>query len=100
MDEIYSASSDCKRWFLVRCKSKQEQRASLNFSNQMITSYYPTIGVLKTSRGKTTLKQEALFPGYLFVHLDISSNYASKVNNTFGVYGFVNFAGKPQMVIA
>ncbi|ANS84192.1 Transcription antitermination protein [Vibrio scophthalmi] len=87
-----------KRWFLVRCKSKQEQRASLNFSNQAITSYFPTIDVLKTIRGKTMLKQEALFPGYLFIHLDISSSYASKVNNTFGVYGFVNFAGKPQMV--
>ena len=87
-----------KRWFLVRCKSKQEQRASLNFSNQTITSYFPTIDVLKTIRGKTMLKQEALFPGYLFIHLDISSSYASKVNNTFGVYGFVNFAGKPQMV--
>lgn len=68
MDEIFSVSSDRKRWFLVRCKSKQEHRASLNFSNQTITSYFPTIDVLKTIFGKTTLKQEALLPGYLFVH--------------------------------
>lgn len=93
-----SALGDDKCWFLVRCKSKQEQRASLNFTNQSITSYFPTIDVLKIIRGKTCLKQEALFPGYLFVHLDISSSFASKVNNTFGVYGFVNFAGRPQIV--
>lgn len=35
------------------------------------------------------LKQEELFPCYLFCSL---------VNNTFWVYGFVNYAGKPQMV--
>ena len=90
--------TDEKNWFLVRCKSKQEQRASINLANQLITSYYPTVDVIKMVRGKKQTKQEALFPGYLFVHLDISSFLASKVKNTLGVYGFVNFAGKPQLV--
>ena len=96
---ITSALIDDKYWFLVRCKSKQEQRAKSNFTNQSIISFYPTVDVLRMGRGKVSpKKEEALFPGYIFVHLDISSSLASKVNNTFGVYGFVRFAGKPQMV--
>ena len=97
--QTLSALVDAKRWYLVRCKSKQESRAKLNFTNQSITSFYPTVDVLKMIRGRVCLKkEEALFPGYIFVHLDISSSFASKVNNTFGVYGFVKFAGKPQVV--
>lgn len=98
MPNTIHVAKDGKQWFIVRCKSRQEQRASLNFANQLITSYYPTVDVIKVIRGKKQTKQEALFPGYLFVRLDISSFLASKVKNTFGVYGFVNFAGKPQRV--
>lgn len=87
-----------KQWFLVRCKSKQEARASLNFFNQSIECYFPTVEVVKIIRGKKQTKHEALFPGYLFVYLDILSGLASKVNYTTGVYGFVKFAGKPQRV--
>ncbi len=87
-----------KQWFLVLCKSKQEARASLNFYNQLIEYYFPTVGVIKIVRGRKQIKTEALFPGYLFVHLDILSGLASKVNYTTGVYGFVKFSGKPQNV--
>lgn len=44
------------------------------------------------------LKKEELLPCYLFVHLDMSARFAFKVKNTFGVYGFFNFSGKPLMV--
>ncbi|TMP45716.1 transcription/translation regulatory transformer protein RfaH [Pseudoalteromonas citrea] len=87
-----------KQWFLVSCKSKQESRAHLNFTNQCIVSYYPTVEVAKISKGKRTVKNEALFPGYIFVYLDPSSYLASKVKNTLGVYGYVNYAGRPQVV--
>ena len=71
------------QWFLVRCKAKQEQRASLNFANQSIASYYPIIDVVKVRRGKKQVVREALFPGYIFVYLDPSSVLASKVKKYF-----------------
>ena len=86
------------QWFLVRCKAKQEQRASLNFANQSIASYYPIIDIVKVRRGKKQVVREALFPGYIFVYLDPSSVLASKVKNTLGVYDYVRFAGEPQVV--
>lgn len=98
MLDTFNSNGDGKQWFLVRCKSKQEARASLNFYNQSIECYFPTVEVIKVARGRKQIKMEALFPGYLFVHLDILSGLASKVNYTTGVYGFVKFAGKPQVV--
>ncbi|MBU2896904.1 transcription/translation regulatory transformer protein RfaH [Vibrio hepatarius] len=86
------------QWFLVRCKPKQEPRASINFANQSVTSYYPLVDVVKVRRGKKQVVREAIFPGYIFVYLDPSSILASKVKNTFGVYDYVRFAGKPQVV--
>ena len=86
IDEIAS-----KQWFLVRCKSKQESRAHLNFTNQCIVSYYPTVEVAKISKGKRVVKNEALFPGYIFVYLDPSSYLASKVKNTLCVILGIGF---------
>ncbi|NLS13542.1 transcription/translation regulatory transformer protein RfaH [Vibrio sp. SM6] len=89
---------DSKQWYLVQCKPRQETKAALNFSNQGIENYYPTIEVIKLVRGKRAQKMEALFPGYIFVNLDLLSLSASKVRNTIGAVGFVMFAGKPQQV--
>ncbi|WP_172971800.1 transcription/translation regulatory transformer protein RfaH [Vibrio aquimaris] len=86
------------QWFLVRCKNKQERRASLNLANQSIASYYPLINVVKMRRGKKQVIREPLFPGYIFVYIDPSSFLASKVANTFGVCGYVQFSGRPQVV--
>lgn len=97
MNDIQSKNQS-KEWFLVKCKARQEQRASLNFANQSIASYYPLVDVVKVRRGKKEVVREALFPGYIFVYLDSSSILASKVKNTIGVYDYVRFAGKPQVV--
>ena len=86
------------QWFLVRCKTKQEQRASFNLDNQSIASYYPLVDVVKVRRGKKQVVREALFPGYIFVYLDPSSILASKVKNTLGVCDYVRFSCKPQVV--
>jgi transcriptional antiterminator RfaH len=87
-----------KQLFLVRCKSKQESRAHLNLTNQCIPPYYPTVEATKINRGKRVVKIEALFPGYIFVYLGSSSHLASKVKNTFGIYGYVNYVERPQIV--
>lgn len=91
-------STSDKKWFLVRCKPRQEQRASLNFANQSITSYYPLVDMVKVCRGQKQVVREPLFPGYIFIHIDPSSFLASKVANTFGVHGYVKFSGQPQVV--
>jgi len=85
-------------WFLLQTKSKQEDRAVENLERQGVDSFCPMIRVEKLSRGSRVVKQEALFPGYLFVHFDQESVSSTTVRSTRGVSHFVTSAGAPVKV--
>ena len=85
-------------WFLLQTKSKQENRAVENLERQGVDSFCPMIRVEKLSRGSRVVKQEALFPGYLFVHFDQESVSSTTVRSTRGVSHFVTSAGAPVKV--
>jgi transcriptional antiterminator RfaH len=85
-------------WFLLQTKSRQESRAVENLERQGVVSFCPMIRVEKVSRGNRVVKQEALFPGYLFVNFNQTSVSATTVRSTRGVSHFVTSAGSPVMV--
>ena len=85
-------------WYLVHCKPKQESRAQENLNNQMISSFLPTVAVEKVIRGKRQQVEEVMFPGYLFVELQVSGEYWAKVRSTRGVRDFVRFGGVPAKI--
>jgi transcriptional antiterminator RfaH len=85
-------------WFLVQTKSKQESRAVDNLERQGVNSFCPMIGVEKLSRGSRVVKQEALFPGYLFVNFNQESVSSTTIRSTRGVSHFVTCAGAPVKV--
>jgi transcriptional antiterminator RfaH len=85
-------------WFLLQTKSRQESRAVENLERQGVSSFCPRINVEKLSRGKRTVVNEALFPGYLFVSFDQHSVSATTVRSTRGVSNFVSCAGAPVVV--
>ena len=80
-------------WFLLQTKSRQESRAVENLQRQGVVSFCPMIRVEKVSRGNRIVKQEALFPGYLFVNFNQTSVSATTVRSTRGVSHFVTCAG-------
>jgi transcriptional antiterminator RfaH len=85
-------------WFLLQTKSRQESRAVENLERQGVVSFCPMIRVEKVSRGNRIVKQEALFPSYLFVNFNQTSVSATTVRSTRGVSHFVTCAGSPVMV--
>ena len=82
------------KWYLLFCKSKEEQKAQINLANQNIKSFYPEITLEKMVRGKKQLVNEALFPGYIFVHLNPSIHNFGSVRATRGIRDFVKFGLK------
>lgn len=86
------------QWYLLYCKPKQEQRALENLKLQGIDSFYPTFSHTKLVRGTQTTTQKPLFPNYLFVHLDETTGYFTKVKSTRGVASFVMFGNQYQRV--
>lgn len=85
-------------WFLVQTKSKQESRAVDNLERQGVNSFCPMLRVEKLSRGTRVVKQEALFPGYLFVNFSQGSVSSTTIRSTRGVSHFVTCAGAPVKV--
>lgn len=80
-----------KQWFIVYCKSREENRAFENLQNQGIESFFPKIKKEKISRGKKTQCEEPLFPSYLFVHVDQADSNFSCIRSTRGINDFVRF---------
>ena len=85
-------------WFLLQTKSRQEGRAVENLERQGVDSFCPMVRVEKVSRGNRVVKQEVLFPGYLFVNFSHETISATTVRSTRGVSHFVTCAGAPVLV--
>lgn len=84
-----AASSSNPRWYLIQTKPRQEARAEENLRRQNFECYRPR------NRGKT---EEALFPGYLFIHLDRQLDNWYPIRSTRGVARVVSFGGEPTPV--
>ena len=84
-----------KKWYLIKTKPRQEKIAIVNLENQNYQVYCPFALINN--------KNQFLFPGYLFIHLDNESQDWSPIRSTKGVLNFVrfglNFAKIPDKVI-
>lgn len=72
-----------KKWYLLKTKSRQEKTAIKNLENQNYHVYCPWTIINN--------KNVVLFPGYLFIHLDETSENWSPIRSTKGVINLVKF---------
>ncbi|RMQ61123.1 hypothetical protein ALQ02_200100 [Pseudomonas savastanoi pv. phaseolicola] len=86
-----------KEWYLVQCKSGQDSRAEENLTAQGYANFRPTINASSESRSVNTKHNSPLFPGYLFIHLSASDNWAP-VRSTKGILTIVKFGGRAHAV--
>lgn len=72
-------------WYLLKTKPRQEQRAEEHLENQGFDVFCPMIC-------PSGCKEEALFPGYIFLYLDLKDlGSFYKIKSTRGVAGIVRF---------
>jgi transcriptional antiterminator RfaH len=86
-------------WYLVQCKSRQDQRAEENLLRQGYACARPVCLRGRIVRGRREYVQESLFPGYLFINLPANASWSS-VRSTRGVGRLVSFGGMPLPVCA
>jgi transcription elongation factor/antiterminator RfaH len=87
---------DNERWFLVHTQPKSERKADWHLGAQGFRTYLPQIQ--KTIRHARQLRtvQAPLFPGYLFIVLDLGRDRWSPVRSTVGVSRlFTHQDGRP-----
>jgi transcriptional antiterminator RfaH len=87
-----------QHWYVVRAKTKQENRAELNLRGWGVEAFTPRVReASRRPRGETTFVSAPLFPGYLFARFD-AAHLLTKVRLTRGVHSIVGF-GEPATPI-
>ena len=76
-------------WYLLKTKVREELRAQENLEYQGFQSYCPVF----KSKDKGLIKEEVLFPGYLFLALELKRDLDKfhKIRSTRGVSEMVYF---------
>ncbi|MFT5609532.1 MAG: transcriptional antiterminator RfaH [Arenicella sp.] len=81
-------------WFVAITKPRQEKVAKQQLENQSFSAYLPMFRRSKHRNGKWKESCEALFPGYVFLQLDLAKDDISPIRSTIGVQGLVRFGNQ------
>ena len=83
-------------WYVLQTKVKQEEIARQNLLRQSFETFLPIVSVRRHRRGRWSVVNESLFPGYLFVNLDLELQNTASIRSTRGVVGLVRFGVRQQ----
>lgn len=87
-----------KKWFAVQCLARREKYAQLNLENQRFRTFLPNLSKTVRHARRVLTVQQALFPGYLFIGLDLDRDRWRSVNGTFGVSRLIMSGERPARV--
>jgi len=73
------------RWYVVYCQPRQEDRADFNLRRQGFETWLPRLRRTRRHARRMDTRLVPLFPGYLFVSLDLERHPWRSINGTFGV---------------
>ena len=87
-----------RRWYVAQTHPRAETKASLHLSRQQFESYLPVY--LKKRRHARRLETIAapLYPGYIFVAIDMELQRWRAIQSTFGVSRIVCHGDQPAPV--
>lgn len=86
------------RWFLAQVKPNSASIAEKNLMRQGFRTFLPLEEQTRQRGGAFVTALRPLFPGYIFVALDVSSGLWRKVNSTYGITKLVSFGAEPAPV--
>ena len=78
-----------KRWAAVNVKPNQANKAEANLKRQGFDFYAPRIKVTKRQQNRFINWLDLFFPGYIFVHIDTTTDDARTVRSTYGISNIV-----------
>lgn len=84
-------------WYLVQCKSRQDERAQEHLLRQGFDCFCPAMSCETIKGGRIKRLTPPMFPGYLFIHLHAQDNWTA-LRATRGVSRIVSFSGQPCRV--
>ena len=95
MSETTSAVEGERAWYVAKTKPRLEQQTATALVPLGIETYLPRIK--PSRRGYLSARSELLFPGYLFVQLDLSTDWR-RARFAKGISYFLGAEGAPTAV--
>jgi len=74
-----------KRWYVAQTQARAEERARLNLERQGFRAYLPRYRRERRHARRHETIKAPLFPGYIFVELDLDASPWRSVNGTLGI---------------
>ena len=87
-----------KFWYLIYTKPNQEEVAKKNLERQAYAVYLPMSLIRCKKRGKVQRIIDVMFPRYLFIHLDDTTEDWGPIRSTIGVSTLVHFGVSPAKI--
>ena len=87
-----------KRWYVAQTQVHGEERARVNLERQGFHTYLPRYRRERRHARRRDIVRAPLFPGYIFVQLDLDSAPWRSINGTFGVARLVCNGDRPAAV--
>lgn len=85
-------------WYVVQTQTNAEAKATQHLLRQDFGVYLPRFLKRRRHAGRTDTVARALFPGYLFVAIDLETRRWRSVNGTIGVRRLVCNGDAPAVV--
>ncbi len=87
-----------KRWYVAQTQVHSEERARVNLERQGFHTYLPRYRRERCHARRREVVRAPLFPGYIFVRLDLSDSPWRSINGTFGVNHLICRGEQPTAV--
>lgn len=88
------------RWYVAQTQAHAEERACLNLERQGFRTYLPRYRRERRHARRRDVVKAPLFPGYVFVQLDLERSPWRSINGTFGIARLVCHGERPAPVPA
>ena len=85
-------------WYLVQLKRNRYSLARQNLKQQGFKTFLPLHSLTRQNQAKFWTNIEPLFPGYMFVSIDLGKEPWHKINSTLGVSRLICQDGIPMKV--
>lgn len=86
------------RWYVVQTHINGEAKAAHNLTRQGFAVYFPRFLKRRTHARKVETVARPLFPRYLFVTIDLTTQRWRSIQSTVGVSHLVSWSGSPASV--
>lgn len=87
-----------KCWYAVQTRVREEDKAAFNLRKQGFAVFLPKYKKTRRHARKTDVVHRPLFPGYLFVEIDLAREQWYSINGTYGVVRLISAGDEPAVV--